>query len=66
MGHLIICGTIIFFSNFLITFRHHYYAKYTFLTSLIWLIFSDFYYIVKYWNSDVIKLLAGNIYVKHP
>ena len=36
-----------------------------FLTSLISLIFSDFLYIVKYWNSDRIKFLAESVYVKH-
>ena len=38
-------GKLLFFGNLLITFRHYYYAKYMFLTSLIWLIFSDFRYI---------------------
>ena len=36
-GYLIIYGTI-FFENFLITSQNYYYAKYLFLTSLIWLI----------------------------
>ena len=31
-----------FFRNFLIIFRHYYYAKYICLTSLIWLIFFIF------------------------
>ena len=60
-----IYGTINFFGNLLITVRHYYYAKYKFLTSLIWLIFSDSYYIAQYWNSDCIKLLALSVYVKH-
>ena len=33
LGHLIIYGKIFFFGN-LITFRHYYYEKYMFLTSL--------------------------------
>ena len=53
-----------FFCNLLITFSNYYYAIYMFLTSLIWLIFSDFYYIARYWNSERIKLLVGGT-VKH-
>ena len=47
------------FGNLLITFPY-YYAKYMLLTSLIWLIFSDFFK-----NFDPIKLLAESVYVKH-
>ena len=43
-------------------------CKIYFFTSWIWLIFSDFCYIAKYWNSNRVKLLAGSVYVrvKHP
>ena len=42
IGYLIIYRKIIFFCNLLIPFRHYYYAKYMFLTSLMWLIFFTF------------------------
>ena len=62
---LIIYWIIFFFTNFFVD-RHHYFAKYMFLTFLNGWFFSDFCYIAKYWNSDRVKLLAGSVYVKHP
>ena len=53
IGHLFIYGKFIFFGNLLITFRHYYYAKYVFLTSLIWLIFFIFLLhreVLKFWS----------------
>ena len=47
--------------HLLITFRHYYYAKQMFLTSLTWLTFSDFCCIAKYWYSDRIKLFVRNV-----
>ena len=57
MGYLIIHRTIILFANFLIIFRHYYYAKWMFLTSLTWVIFFKFLLyreILKFWWNQTI------------
>ena len=52
LSHLIIYGTSVF-GNWLITYRHYYYAKYIFRTSLIWLIlfrFLSYREVLKFWS----------------
>ena len=53
--HLIIYGTIFFFFTICVIFRHYYHAKCMFLTSLIWLIFSDFFM----WRSSEILIVQN-------
>ena len=56
IGYVIIYWKIIFFTNFFVIFRHYYD-----ILLIYGLFFSNFSYISKYWNSDWIKLLVGNL-----
>ena len=50
-----------FFTDLLSTFRYYYCANKCFVTSAIRSIFSDFCYIIKFWNSNRFKLLAFSV-----